>query len=50
MAFTGRAIYSNFATLREDVADLVSMISPTETPLLDYLGDADRAATNVFHQ
>lgn len=50
MAFTGRAIYSNYATIREDVSDLVTMISPRETPLLDFIGDAPRAAINVYHQ
>lgn len=50
MPFTGRAVYSNYVTLREDVADVVSMISPKETPLLDRLGDAANAATNFLHQ
>lgn len=52
MAFTGKALYDPgvFDTVAEDVSDLISMISPDETPLLDYLGDADRAADNVLHE
>ena len=41
MPFTGKATYSAGATLpeiAEDVADLVSIVSPHETPLLDLLG------------
>jgi hypothetical protein len=50
MAFTGRATYSNPTAIAEDVSDIISMISPFETPLLDYLGDAVRPATNVLHE
>lgn len=52
MAFTGRAIYGNniFRGVAEDVADVVGLISPYETPLLDRLGDADRPASNVLHE
>ena len=50
MAFTGRATYSNFNTIREDVSDLVSIVTPHETPLLDYLGDADFPAMQVKHE
>ena len=50
MAFTGRATYDNTAALAEDVSDIVSMISPFETPLLDFLGDAARPATNTMHE
>ncbi len=39
MAFSGRAVYSNFSAVAEDVSDIVSMISPRETPLLDILGE-----------
>jgi len=41
MSFTGKATYSAGATLpeiAEDVADLVAVNSPHETPLLDALG------------
>jgi hypothetical protein len=52
MAFTGRAIYGTniFRGVAEDVADVVGLISPYETPLLDRLGDADRPASNVLHE
>lgn len=53
MAFTGKATYTAGATLpevAEDVSDLVSIVSPYETPLLDHLGDARRAATSTYHE
>ena len=48
MAFTGKATYSAGATLpelAEDVSDLIGIVSPYETPLLDALGDPMREAT-----
>lgn len=53
MPFTGKATYSAGATLpeiAEDVADLISIASPHETPLLDALGDAARAARSTVHE
>lgn len=53
MSFTGKATYSAGATLpeiAEDVADIVSIVSPYETPLLDHLGDAPRPATSTYHE
>lgn len=50
MAFSGRAAYSNFTATAEDVSDIVSMISPRETPLLDLLGDPPFAAKSVLHE
>lgn len=53
MSFTGKATYSAGATLpelAEDVSDIVSIIGPYETPLLDYLGDPQRAATGTIHE
>ena len=53
MAFTGKATYSAGATLpelTEDVADLVGIVSPYETPLLDALGDPLREATSTHHE
>lgn len=56
MAFTGRAIYdtagsdSIFKGVAEDVSDIVSMISPFETPLLDVLSQAPYPARNVLHE
>ena len=53
MPFTGKASYSAGADLpeiAEDVADIVGIVSPYETPLLDHLGDAQRAATSTIHE
>ena len=53
MAFTGKATYSagtNLPELAEDVSDLIGIISPYETPLLDALGDPMRAARSTHHE
>ena len=53
MAFTGKATYSagtNLPELAEDVSDLIGIISPYETPLLDALGDPIREATSTHHE
>jgi hypothetical protein len=53
MSFTGKATYtagSNLPELVEDVSDLIGIVSPYETPLLDALGDPVRAATSTYHQ
>jgi len=53
MPFTGKATYAAGATLpelAEDVSDLIGIVSPYETPLLDHLGDARRAATSTVHE
>ncbi len=53
MAFTGKATYSagtNLPELAEDVSDLIGIISPYETPLLDALGDPMREATSTHHE
>jgi len=52
MPFTGRAIYDNgvMTGVAEDVSDLISMISPFETPLLAALGDAPYPARSVLHE
>jgi hypothetical protein len=36
--------------LAEDVSDLIGIVSPYETPLLDALGDPLRAATSTHHE
>src|SRR5438045_2733574 len=50
--FTGRSTSNPgvFAGIAEDVSDVIGMISPAETPLLDALGDPDRPAHNVLHE
>jgi hypothetical protein len=52
MTFSGLAIYDSgvFNTIAEDVSDEISLISPFETPLLDVLSQAPRAAANVLHE
>src|SRR5205809_346184 len=53
MSFTGKATYSGGSTLPEivdDVGDLVGIVSPAETPLLDALGDPLYAATSTRHE
>jgi len=53
MPFTGKATYSAGATLpeiAEDVSDLVGIVSPFETPLLDALGDARLEARSTHHE
>ena len=53
MAFTGKATYGAGASLpeiAEDVSDIVGIVSPFETPLLDHLGDPRRAAKSTVHE
>jgi hypothetical protein len=53
MPFTGKATYTAGATLpeiAEDVSDIISLVSSHETPLLDHLGDPQRAATSTIHE
>jgi len=53
MAFTGKASYAAGADLPElveDVSDIIGIVSPFETPLLDHLGDAKRAAMSTVHE
>ncbi|MFI4860967.1 MAG: DUF5309 family protein [Phycisphaerales bacterium JB063] len=53
MPFTGKATYAAGSTLPElveDVGEIVGIVSPYETPLLDHLGDPQRSATSTVHQ
>ncbi|MDY7110268.1 MAG: DUF5309 family protein [Planctomycetota bacterium] len=53
MSFSGKATYSAGATLpeiAEDVSDLIAIVSPHETALLDHLGDPQRQATSTIHE
>jgi len=53
MAFTGKATYSAGTTLpelAEDVSDVIAIVSPYETPLLDALGDPLREARSTNHE
>lgn len=53
MAFTGKATYTAgtaLPELAEDVSDVVGLVSPQETALLDALGDPLREATSIHHE
>jgi hypothetical protein len=53
MPFTGKATYnagSDLPELVEDVGDVVGIVTPFETPLLDHLGDAKRPAMSTAHE
>ena len=53
MAFTGKATYgagSGLPELVEDVSDVIGIVSPFETPLLNHLGDPKRAAQSTVHE
>ncbi len=53
MAFTGKATYSAgtaLPELAEDVSDLIGIVSPYETPLLDALGNPLREAASTHHE
>lgn len=52
MSFSGKAIYDTgvFDDIAEDVSDMISMISPYESPLLDVIGDGDRPAANILYE
>lgn len=53
MSFNGKATYAAGGTLpelAEDVSDIVSIISPFETPLLDHIGSPARGASSTVHE
>lgn len=53
MAFTGKATYDSGASLpeiAEDVSDIIGIVSPHETALLDHLGDPRRPARSTLHE
>jgi Family of unknown function (DUF5309) len=53
MPFTGKATYDAGDTLPEiveDVSDIIGIVSPFETPLLDWLGDPKRPAMSTVHE
>lgn len=53
MPFTGKATYDAGETLPEiieDVSDIIGIVSPYETPLLDWLGDPKRPAISTVHE
>jgi Family of unknown function (DUF5309) len=53
MPFTGKATYAAGGTLPElveDVSDVIGLVSPYETPLLDHLGDPKRPAQTTVYE
>lgn len=53
MSFNGKSTYDAGSTLPEiadDISDLVGLISPFDTPLLDALGNPRYAATSTRHE
>lgn len=53
MSFTGKATYDGGAALPElveDVSDIIGIVSPFETPLLNLFGDAKRPALSTVHE
>lgn len=53
MGFSGKATYdagTDLPELMEDVSDIVGIVAPSETPLLDYLGDPKRSALSTVHE
>ncbi|XVJ58423.1 MAG: DUF5309 domain-containing protein [Tepidisphaera sp.] len=53
MPFTGKPTFAagtDLPELVEDVSDVIGIVSPWETPLLDYLGDPKKAATSTVHE
>ena len=53
MAFTGKATYGAGSTLPElveDVSDVIGIVSPFETPLLNHIGDPKRTAQSTVHE
>lgn len=53
MPFLGKATFTagaDLPELMEDVSDVVGIVAPFETPLLDHLGDAKQAASSTIHE
>ena len=53
MPYTGKSTFdagSSLPELAEDISDIISIVSPFETPLLDRLGDPKRAAQSTIHE
>ena len=51
MSFSGKPTYAagtNLPELHEDVSDIIGIVTPFETPLLDHLGDPKMAANWVM--
>jgi hypothetical protein len=55
MAFSGLSTYDQFTAtggslIAEDISPLVTLLAPSETPILDWLGDSPYSATSPLHE
>lgn len=53
MPFTGKPTYAagtDLPEIMEDVSDIIGIVSPYETPLLDHLGDPKHAAKSTVYE
>lgn len=53
MPFTGKATFTagtDLPELVDDVSDVIGIVSPFETPLLDHIGDPKHAASSTIHE
>jgi len=53
MSFSGKSTFAagtDLPELAEDVADIVSIVSPHETPFLAHIGDSGRPAYSTIHE
>ncbi len=53
MPFTGKPTFgagTDLPELVEDVSDVIGIVSPWETPLLDYLGDPKKPSLSTVHE
>lgn len=53
MSFSGKPTYAagaDLPELHEDVSDIIGIVTPFETPLLDHLGDPKMAAASTVHE
>jgi hypothetical protein len=53
MPFTGKATFTagtDLPEIAEDVSDIIGIVSPFETALLDHLGDPKRPAHSTIHE
>ncbi len=53
MPFTGKATFTagvDLPEIVEDVSDIIGIVSPFETALLDHIGDAKRPAHSTIHE
>jgi hypothetical protein len=53
MSFTGKSTFTAGAALpelTEDVSDIISIVSPFETPVLDIIGDGAAHARSTYHE